>query len=210
MRLNTWKTSSFWNVILHYDDDSALKNVRKTKTNNKKHKQYKTADTDHDKMALSRKPRVILIKEKLSILTNLLKLIVENNDKFDAFDNNVNEEFQTMTSRNQDSNADKDSLSLLAEQESPSRSQDDGNPQLSTTRGEKDKGNWKCPRCPNSYKYEKSLRAHMEKKHGRDRSGRDDKRKRDDSDEEEGRPRSRTETIGEGGEVDEALLGDTI
>ena len=108
---------------------------------------------------LNLKFKLTTAKIKLWLMADILYLICFNNDKME---NNLAFSFQKMASRYQDANADKDSLSLLAEQETPMMSQDED---ASMMKNKKEEGPWKCPKCKLSYKHEKSLINHLEKKH---------------------------------------------
>ena len=103
------------------------------------------------------------IKVKMRLMIMIMNLIVKTNYNLNY--NNVIK-FQKM-SRYVDPNEDKDSMSLLAEQATPGCSQEDDLSQ-EDGKGEKDKGLWKCPVCPNkTFKYEKSMLNHVSKYHAK-------------------------------------------
>ena len=168
------------------------------------------------------KAKLETMTERLRINLNMLKTCYNHID------------FQMASN---DPNQDKDSLSLLAEQDDApsqgtSQSQEEGSSQSNQ--------GWKCPKCPRSFKHEKSLKNHVEKKHGIDESLNEDsfapsrssthesavgldedkgekekerKRKREDEDEseEDERPRQRMGTIEEEEEmIDDRILDDTF
>ena len=168
------------------------------------------------------KSRIKIMTERLRINLDMIKLC----NNFEGFQMASN-----------DPNQDKDSLSLLAEQEDDqsqgaSQSQDESSTQPSQ--------GWKCSKCPRSFKHEKTLLNHVAKKHGIDESLNEDsfapsrssthesavgmeedkgerekerKRKREDDEdsEEDERPRHRMGTIDEEEEVlDERILDDTF
>ena len=99
-------------------------------------------------------------KFKLIHIVGLMEVITWGNF---LLDDDLLTKFQKM-SRFNDPNEDKDSLSLLCEQETPGMSQDDDST-MDEGRGEKDKI-WKCPICPNKpFKYEKSMLNHVNRCH---------------------------------------------
>ena len=138
-------------------------------------------------------------------------------------------DFQMAGKAPKDPNQDKDSQSLLAEQEDPREgtSQEDSQQQGN--------GDWKCPKCPKTFKFEKTMKNHIRAKHAMDESLNESsfapsrssthesavdleedgsrKRKRDDeeeeSDEESVRNRGRMATIEEE-EINFDLLDDTF
>ena len=72
-------------------------------------------------------------------------------------------DFQMAGKPNKDPNQDKDSQSLLAEQED--------NPTQGTSQEDSQQqggGEWKCPRCPKSFKFEKTMKNHLRAKHSMD------------------------------------------
>ena len=145
-------------------------------------------------------------------------------------------DFQMAGKPSKDPNQDKDSQSLLAEQEdvpSQGTSQEDRQQGGSRDEGRSQGqgGEWKCQKCPKSFKWEKTLKNHVAAKHGMDETlnesnfapsrtsslavDEDNSRKRkregdDDGDsiEEGARGRGRLETVEE--EVNFDLLDDTF
>ena len=145
--------SSFWGVLIGLNDE-ALKSadISAADMSAKADDQLKRIQWD-----------ISTMKVKMRLLIVLMDIIVTGSHNLD--DNIINK-FQKM-SRFVDPNEDKDSMSLLCEQATPEatqeedQSQDDG-------KGEKDKGMWKCPVCPNKpFKYEKSMLNHVSKFHAK-------------------------------------------
>ena len=226
MRGGIKKSSSFWDILRDLDEKNQLRH----KSRKKKRKERKLV-LKADKI-VNKKNHLTLAKEKLNCLTMLLRLIVVNNEKFSDAQIRL---FQTLESK-MDPNADKDSMSLLCEQGTPPRTQDEeeatvSQPSQRSERGEKEKekttAQWKCPKCPKVFTYEKNLTNHLEKKHQNLEDTLDEssfapgaassqdeslKRKRDSHedkmDEGLGAPRIKLDTIGE--EVDEKILDDTF
>ena len=154
--------SSFWNVLLSLDDNNeALRNVDKHRAADDQ--VYRsTAGNFADKVDKIRS-RLSMAKLKMETMSHLANLITSYNVKVDF---KIRKKFQKMAARYTDANADKDSLSLLAEQETPvMMSQEDTNKE---GEDDKEKKAWKCPKCPAAYVYEKVLRNHIEQKHALD------------------------------------------
>ena len=140
-------------------------------------------------------------------------------------------DFQMAGKAPKDPNQDKDSQSLLAEQED--------NPSQGTSQEESQQqgnGEWKCPKCPKTFKFEKTMKNHLRAKHAMDESLNESafapsrssthesavdleddgsrKRKREDDDDEDSeeeneRNRGRMATIEEE-EINYDLLDDTF
>ena len=157
--------SSFWNVLLTIDDQNeALENVDKHKTAVQKAPVYNCTTGEFADKIDKMKSILSMAKMKMWLMTSLCRIIVSYNNKINF---KTRKKFQKMAARYNDANADKDSLSLLAEQETPTLMSQEDDP-MKDGEEDKEKGAWKCPKCPAAYKYEKVLRNHMRSKHALD------------------------------------------
>ena len=155
--------SSFWNVLQALDDNNeALKNVDNYKS--AEDRVYICTGGDFADKIDNIRSSLSIATLKIETMSHLANLITSYNDKIDF---KLRKQFQKMAARYIDANADKDSLSLLAEQETPAMMSQE---ELTTKDGDDDKEKkaWKCPKCPAAYKYEKVLRNHIDQKHALD------------------------------------------